>query len=187
MELEGVLGILVLVIAIAVGAVWLLKTVAKRQEKHLLLVGHVAQELALRQTEAAKDSVRFKGIVNGVPIELRICAVARARSTELRTEVSSPLPGGAPRGIWVRRVGMRQQLVASIDGNEIEGTRLLSKPLITASCMQLTEAFWSGMAGTGEVRNDGIVTTKSGTISDPSIIREMIRRVVEVAQAMNIK
>jgi len=82
---------------------------------------------------------------------------------------------------------MRQQLVASIDGNEIEGTRLLSKPLITASCMQLTEAFWSGMAGTGEVRNDGIVTTKSGTISDPSIIREMIRRVVEVAQAMNIK
>jgi hypothetical protein len=185
MEVEGVLGLLVLAVVLAAGAVWLFKTVAKRHEKHLLLIAQVAHELALRQTQAAEDSVRFEGVVNGVPIQLRTYAVAGARSTNLITEVQGTLPGRAPKGLCIRRMGIRQRLVASIDGNEGDGQQLLSDPSVAEACMQLTESLWSGMAGTGEVDDGGIRLTKGGSISDAAIIREMVQRVVVTAQILD--
>jgi hypothetical protein len=187
MEVEGILGILTLIMAVSAGFVWLLKTVAKRQEKHLEFLSQVAHELVLQQIPPAGDWVRFEGIVKGVPILLRACAVTRVRSTDLITEVRAPLPGGAPKGLCIRRTGIRQRLVASIGGSEKKGQHLLSDTSIAEPCMQLTDPLWSGMAGTGMVDEDSIRLTKGGTISDPDIIREMTQRVVDVAQALEGK
>jgi hypothetical protein len=185
MEVEGIIGLLFVTVAVAGGAIWLFQTVATRQENHRMLIAQVAKECALRQTEAARDSIRFCGIVDGVSVELRTYAVARARSTDLLTEARAPLPDGTPKGLLIRRTGMRQRMVASIEGNETKGARLLAS--IDAPCRRLTEPLWSGMAGSGEVNETNILATKAGTISDPEIIRELIRRVVDVATALGTK
>jgi hypothetical protein len=185
MEVEGILGILTLIMAVSAGFVWLLKTVAKRQEKHLVFLSQVAHELVLRQIQPAGEWVRFEGIVNGVPIRLRAYTVKRVRSTDLVTEVRSPLSSGAPSGLCIQRTGIRQRLMASIGGSEKDGQHLLSDPALAEACKQLTEPLWSGMAGTGEVDEDGIRLTKGGPIPDPAIIREMIQRVVDTAQAFD--
>jgi hypothetical protein len=185
MEVEGILGILTLIMAVSAGFVWLIKTVVKRQEKHLVFLSQVAHELVLRKIQPAGEWVRFEGMVNGVPIRLRAYTVKRVRSTDLVTEVRSPLPGGAPGGLCIRRTGIRQRLVATIGGSEKDGQLLLSDPSIAEPCRQLTESLWSGMAGIGEVDENGIRLTKGGSISDPAIIREMVQRVVSTAQALD--
>jgi len=180
MEITGVLGIITATLALVFGLRQLLNHASKAQANHLKVLREVGHQLLLKEVQQPDAWLAFEGHINETILVLRTIPVVQARKTEIVTEVRCPTPTSVPAGFTVARSSVLGRLRCTL-GNESNNAAILSQSAKLKEYVErFTEPLWAGRPGTGTIDSYGMCLRKSGTIEDPDVFHEMVRRTVDL-------